>query len=41
MELSFLHYVSLAFLRFCSFDGKPDVVNFFCFTLKEETSYKF
>ncbi|EDO13849.1 hypothetical protein predicted by Glimmer/Critica [Bacteroides ovatus V975] len=31
MELSFLHYVSLAFLRFCSFDGKPAVVNVFLF----------
>lgn len=30
-ELSFLHYVSLAFLRFCSFDGKPAVVNVFLF----------
>ena len=40
MELSFLRNVSLAFLRFCSFDGKPAVVNVFCFTLKEETSYK-
>ncbi len=42
MELSFLHNVSLAFLRFCSFDGKPAVVNvFFVLRLRKKLLISF